>query len=257
MKSPYLFGSRMLSHISFWLLYYFSFGLIWAKDGQYLDSFYLEFILLPVRVLVVYFTLYTLLPKFLLKKRFLHFFLAYALTLIIAGILQRSFIYFFQEKETVFQIQSFLNPSDLIRSVILINSTTLLLVAVKIYLLYLSLENEVAELKKESVSSQQKPLELKSEKRIHKVLPSEIIHLEGLGNYITYHTTSNKKIIVYQSLKSAQKELGESFIRVHKSFVVNQQHIKSYSKENIEVEGGATIPISPAYRDKLNQQTNL
>lgn len=57
-KKLYIFNSRIVTHISFWVLYYLLFSFIWASNKDYLASFFLEFVLLPIRVMAVYFTIY-------------------------------------------------------------------------------------------------------------------------------------------------------------------------------------------------------
>ena len=81
----YLFGSRIATHSIFWVVYYLLFGLIWVGEEGYLASFYLEFVLLPIRILAVYITLYYLLPQFLLKRRYRDFFLGYGITLLLGA----------------------------------------------------------------------------------------------------------------------------------------------------------------------------
>jgi DNA-binding LytR/AlgR family response regulator len=39
-------------------------------------------------------------------------------------------------------------------------------------------------------------------------------------------------------------ELGEEFVRVHKSYVVNRFHIKGYNKEKIFLQDDTCLPIS-------------
>ncbi|MCZ6693941.1 MAG: hypothetical protein O6939_08560, partial [Bacteroidetes bacterium] len=60
MDSNFGFHLRVIHHVLFWLIYYITFGFIWAEGGDYWQSYYLEFILLPIRILAVYFTIFLL-----------------------------------------------------------------------------------------------------------------------------------------------------------------------------------------------------
>ncbi|MEX0313870.1 MAG: hypothetical protein AB3N18_06815, partial [Allomuricauda sp.] len=130
----YLFGSRIATHCIFWVLYYILFGLIWVSEEGYLASFYLEFVLLPIRILAVYITLYYLLPQFLLQRKYKEFFLGYGLTLLLGGVLQRVFIHLFYE-------ELLLNDSSaglfsimmLVRVIVLINTTVLFVLGAKLF----------------------------------------------------------------------------------------------------------------------------
>ncbi|MCU0444677.1 MAG: LytTR family DNA-binding domain-containing protein [Microscillaceae bacterium] len=64
---------------------------------------------------------------------------------------------------------------------------------------------------------------------------SKIISLEADSNYVIIHTTDQRKISLAKTLKEMEEMLCDSshyFLRVHKSFIINTQHIKQIqSKE--------------------------
>lgn len=51
----------------------------------------------------------------------------------------------------------------------------------------------------------------------------------------------------YGSLDQAEKQLGESFLRCHKSYLVNLKQIQKYSREQISLKGGNVVPIGRSY----------
>lgn len=232
----YLFGSRILTHVLFWLGYFISFGLIWSQHGDYYSSFYLEFMLLPVRISAVYLTIYVLLPRTLLQEKFLRFAGQYALLMLVCGILQRVISYFFYEGNTGWTTAELLRVWPIMRAMILINTTVLFVSAFKIFTLYLT------ERKKNQVLATDPVIEIKADKRIFRLSPSQILFMEGLGNYITYHTTDQQKLIRYASLKQALSELPPHFVRIHRSYIVNKQHVRSYNAEDVEI-GEHFLPI--------------
>lgn len=244
MQQYYLFGSRILSHSIFWLCYFLAFGFIWAKEGKYLDSYYLEFVLLPIRIGAVYLTLYWLMPRYLLQKKFLGMLVAYVSMLLSSAILQRLFTHFFYEQQTSLDLTLLLDPNAVLRSAILINTTVLFLGAIKLLWLYFE-EREKNELTGAGL------IEIKSEKRFYRIAPEDIVFIEGLGNYVTYHLESGQKIIRYASMKEALWELGDDFRRIHKSFIINKAHIKSYNQENVEMPADKFLPIGNSYKEAL------
>ncbi|MEQ9301784.1 MAG: LytTR family DNA-binding domain-containing protein [Cyclobacteriaceae bacterium] len=244
MQQYYLFGSRILSHSLFWLCYFVCFGFIWAKNGNYLDSYYLEFVLLPIRIGAVYVTLYWLIPRYLLQKKFLGMLVAYLSMLLSAAIIQRLFTHFFYDQATTFDILILLDPGAVLRSAILVNTTVLFLGAIKLLWLYFEEKD-----KNESATSSL--IEIKSEKRFYRIDPEDIVFIEGLGNYVTYHLVSGQKIIRYSSMKEALSELSSIFTRIHKSFIINKKHIKSYNQENVEMPAEKFLPIGNSYKEAL------
>lgn len=240
----YLFNSRIATHIIFWTGYYILFGLLWAGQEGYMASFYLEFVLLPIRILAVYTTLYFLLPKFLLKRKYIQFLIGYAVMLLFAGILQRVFIHLFYEELLLNDLSTGLfSIRMLVRAMVLINTTVLLILGIKLFQLW-AMEREKNEKDNEKI------LELKANRRIHRVSTNNIVYIEGLGNYVTYHLLDTTKITVYGSIKKTLSILPGNFRRIHRSYIVNKDHIKSYDLNSVEVQN-QFIPRGSSANDDL------
>lgn len=243
----YLFGSRMATHVVFWIGYFVLFGYVWAKsDSGYLASYFLEFVLLPARILAVYAMLYVLMPQFLLARRFKLFFIFYLGLLILASVLQRLSGYFFYDQLFPDNAHELFSLAALGRSILLINTTVLFVASFKLLQLYLAKSDELDCIKL-TTSTQ---IEIKSNRRIHLIQPSNILYIEGMGNYITYHLQNGQKLIEYASIKSTLARLPKSFIRLHKSYIVNLCHIKSFGPEDIEV-GSQTLPRGKQISDDV------
>ena len=232
MKTYYLFGSRVLTHVIFWLAYFLAFSLIWQKGDDLYQGFYLEFILLPARIGAVYLMIYYLLPNTLLKKKWWQFGLQYVLLLLLAGVLQRCLIFFFYEANRGGAFLEIVSFQGVLRAAILVNSTIVVVAAAKVVLMYLELEKKV-----EAQNEEEPLIEIKSERRFFRLRPAEIAYIEGMGNYIVYHTREGEKLIRYATMKEALAELPADFARIHKSYIVNKQCVKSYNNENVEVRG--------------------
>ena len=59
-----------------------------------------------------------------------------------------------------------------------------------------------------------------------------IIYCEGMGNYTKIYLTTGKEMIMSKTLKSIELSLGDNFCRIHKSYLVNVNHILRYSRSN-------------------------
>lgn len=92
---------------------------------------------------------------------------------------------------------------------------------------------------------------LKSDRKTIKLNTADITYIEGMNNYLIVHTV-DKKHIVYKSFSDLLKELDSSFIRVHKSFVVNKIKIESFNKEELTI-GDMQIPIGKTYKDVIER----
>lgn len=247
MKKTLFKTNPLILHALLWILYYIFFGVIWAESGDYKSSFFREFILLPIRIFCVYFTVLFLLPNYLLKKRFVKFSIYYAITLFFFSCLQNIFIYFFIEDSNVFKAEQVFNFSSIFRASILINSTVILVLSIYILKNYFKLDEQIAKHKEEKTLT----LRLKSNKRIYNINENDIVHIEGLGNYVKYYLKDKSSILVYNSLKHTLNNLSGNFIRTHKSHIINKNYIKSYSTDNIELVEGKTVPIGASVNFKL------
>ena len=79
-----------------------------------------------------------------------------------------------------------------------------------------------------------------------KVMISEILFIEGLKNYVTIHTPT-QKIISLQRLKSLESQLPrDKFIRVHNSYIISKSAISSFKETEVKI-GSERIPIGETY----------
>ncbi len=226
-------GNRLLTHALFWMLYYLLFSLLWAEDGKYYQSFGLELILLPLRILASYGVIYYLLPKYLTRQRESAFLMGYLVIVTIAGICQRLINHYYYEllwQNTAGGLWQFW---PFVKAIVLINTTVMFITALKIFQLW-----RLEQYKHDD----HEWLNIRADKRNFRIAPAEIQYIEALGNYVTYYLENGQKLISYQTLKEVNNTLPENFERIHKSFIINKNHVRSYSNENVEI-GNRLLPI--------------
>ena len=91
---------------------------------------------------------------------------------------------------------------------------------------------------------------VKTEYRMEKVSFSDILFVEGMGDYRNVQT-SNKKILTLQTFGQLEKYLPkEKFCRVHKSYLVSIDQIEFVERNRIKI-GEKRIPISETYKKKF------
>lgn len=98
-------------------------------------------------------------------------------------------------------------------------------------------------------------LKIKASGKIHFLDYTDLIRIEGFDYYIKVHS-AEKVYLVRESLKSIVKRLPGQFVRIHKSNVINLNHLKSLeplSRGNYEVvlTTGDQLLMSKTYRDQL------
>ncbi len=93
-------------------------------------------------------------------------------------------------------------------------------------------------------------IQLKSGSETFHVKIDDIKYIEGLGNYVNVYLTE-QKIATYISLKDFLKKLPkEDFVRIHKSYIISINHIKSFEKHQVKLDN-KTIPIGKNYRKEF------
>lgn len=94
---------------------------------------------------------------------------------------------------------------------------------------------------------------VKTEYRLQRVSLSDILYCEGLKDYVSIYTAT-ERILALQTMKSLEEKLpSHQFARVHKSYIVALNRIESIERNRIYIHHpGHTQPIVPigeTYRD--------
>ncbi len=87
---------------------------------------------------------------------------------------------------------------------------------------------------------------LKTSKEVIKIKYKDLLFIESEGRIMNFHT-SNGIVKKYGKLKEIESTLGNSFIRIHKSYLVNINKIKVYKPTKIILENGQELSISRTY----------
>ncbi len=94
---------------------------------------------------------------------------------------------------------------------------------------------------------------VKTEHKIQKIYVDDILYIEGLKDYISIFTKT-ERIITLQNMKKMEESLpAKSFIRVHKSYIVAIGKIESIERSRIQI-GEKIIPIGDTYREYFFKQ---
>lgn len=89
-----------------------------------------------------------------------------------------------------------------------------------------------------------------------KVNHEDISYIEGLKDYVKiYLFNSPKAIISRVTIKSLESQLpDDNFFRVHKSYIVNLDHVHSIRKGRIKI-ADVEIPFSESYKEVIDRMT--
>lgn len=94
---------------------------------------------------------------------------------------------------------------------------------------------------------------IKTDGDLVRLKSDDVLYIEGMGDYVKY-VTPEKKYIALSTLKSVEEKINDSiFLKVHRSYIVNTQKIKSFADNQISINN-IFIPVSKAHKATLLQQ---
>ena len=88
-----------------------------------------------------------------------------------------------------------------------------------------------------------------------KLLLGDILYLKSLQNYVRLYTITDS-FVIDCTLKEMARRLPDYFSKIHRSYIVNLEHIQAY-KEECVLLGKDYIPVSRSCQEKLKSQINL
>lgn len=99
------------------------------------------------------------------------------------------------------------------------------------------------------VKSDDTHLFIKSEYKILRINLADIQYIEGMREYVRIHIEKQKPVMTLMSMKKMEDYLPEaSFMRVHRSYIVNLQKVGAIARNRI-IFDKVYIPVSEQYKE--------
>jgi len=218
-------------------------------------AFYFVSMLLPIVLGTSYFFNYVLVPRYYIKRKFFWFGLYTFYTLIVSLYLEMivlvfSFIYLGHFR--------FKNLGPNASDTTLLAVILYLLVFLGSILLMARQIREKQEMIRELIVEKEKMkkafLEVMSNRKMTKIPYEDIIYIESLSDYIKINTLS-EEIISKEKISNIEARLPETFLRIHRSFIVNKEKIKSFSYNEVLV-GDMYLNIGRSYKSTVKESLN-
>ncbi|MEY2631132.1 MAG: hypothetical protein RLZZ469_2030 [Bacteroidota bacterium] len=97
-------------------------------------------------------------------------------------------------------------------------------------------------------------LMIRADYKLNRIEFDDILMIEGLDDYVQIHLQNNRKIVARISMKSMMEKLPDNkFIRVHRSYIIPLNQIKSIQNKSIQI-GDFSVPIGDTYKEEVNKQ---
>jgi DNA-binding LytR/AlgR family response regulator len=97
---------------------------------------------------------------------------------------------------------------------------------------------------------------IKADDKLTKIRKDDILFLESMRDYVKF-VTSSKNYMTYSTLKNMEEKLnGQTFLKVHRSYIVNLSKIDDIRGNTIYING-TQIPIGKGHKEDLEARLNI
>lgn len=86
----------------------------------------------------------------------------------------------------------------------------------------------------------------------HLIVMDSVLYLESNNHSVLIHT-ENTSYSVYDKLSNFQSKLPDSFIRCHKSFLVNMKQIICIEGNEVYFSDGSRVPVSKVHQERVRK----
>lgn len=94
----------------------------------------------------------------------------------------------------------------------------------------------------------------KADKKIYKFFFADILYFQGSGNYVKVVSKTEKAILVQEKMSELIEKLpADLFLRIHKSYIINLNHIKQFHGNIIKIND-EEIPVGLSYKEEFLQR---
>lgn len=118
----------------------------------------------------------------------------------------------------------------------------------------LNMKNAAAESRAEAEesesSSDKEYISVRADYKTSLIKISNIVYLESEGEYVRMNLNDGTKVVTLFRLKNMESSLpSDTFMRVHRSYIVNLKCITGYTKGRIFLENDDYVPIGENYKE--------
>ncbi len=107
------------------------------------------------------------------------------------------------------------------------------------------------------IESNNEFLFIKSDYKVLRINLADIKYIESMSEYLRINIENQQPVMTLMSMKKMEKYLPEStFMRVHRSFMVNLNKITTVERNRIVFDKDIYIPVSEQYKLKFQKYLN-
>lgn len=113
---------------------------------------------------------------------------------------------------------------------------------------YFKGQNKNEKLKHEQEKMSKGFLIVKSNRKNVSLEYNTIVFIESVGNYVKVNLSSGNPIMTKEKISTIEERLPNTFIRIHRSILINLDRIKSFNRDLVQIDA-LELPISRKYKE--------
>ena len=88
------------------------------------------------------------------------------------------------------------------------------------------------------------PLALRSAGTVHIVDPADVVYVKSIGRKVLVRLSDTRVLESYAALAELEQQLPGSFVRCHKSYLANMEHVVQASADGLVMDCDEAVPVS-------------
>lgn len=93
-------------------------------------------------------------------------------------------------------------------------------------------------------------ISLKKAGKVHLINKNQILYIEAAEDYVKYFL-KDEMFMIKRTLKTVLNELGDHFIQIHRSYIINKLFIHSIAANSVILTNKLEIPLGRVYKPAL------
>lgn len=244
--------------IAFWVIAFVGLTLIFGSSYEgYAKSFYFVTSLFPVILGTSVFFNSLLVPKYLLQKKHFKFAQYSIYTLVFSVYLEMLVITLALVVFANYQYNQ-LNPKT--TDIIFLTAIMYLLVFTNTIVVlvqeYFTSQNRNKELEAEQEKNNKGCLVVKADRKNINLDFNTVLYIESVGNYVRISLADGRSIMTKETTSVIEKKLPKRFLRIHRSIIINIEHISAFSREWVIIND-LELPISRKFKKAVLERLSI
>ncbi len=250
----HFYSMKKLFEISFWtatsVILILAFG---RSAGSYINAFYFVSFFMPVCIAISWFINSYLVPHFLFKKKYAGFFLYLFYTIVISlNILfvllfvALILISYYEKGSMRTVVTNFRIMPPVLYVLVLLYS---LISIIRQYFILMAKQAAI----EDPLKQEDRFIVVRSNRINRRVNCNGIEYIESMTDYVRIFMEDGERVITRENISTLDNILGDDFLRIHRSYIVNIKKIISFGKEKIILRNNE-LPVSRTYKNSVTER---